>query len=83
MDGFMSEIISKWRFGYIEWDWHRKWWKPYVHKFKIENEMMNGELRWKTLEEQIKTRKAWLDYYGHDAFWSFNWLGFEITFLRD
>lgn len=75
--------LSKWRFESIDWERHPKWWKPYVFKYKVENETMNGELRWKTLEEQTQARKDWLDYYGHDAVWAFNWLGFEVMFLRD
>lgn len=74
---------TKWHFDSIHWEEHSKWWKPYVHSFKLEEERtLGGEIRFKTPEELEEASKANVSYYGHDAFWIFHWLGIEVTFSR-
>jgi hypothetical protein len=79
----MKRILnSKWHFNEITWHTHKRWWKPYIHDFYIENELADGELRFKTEEELKRASKANISYWGHDAMWIFNWLGFRIEFFR-
>lgn len=76
------KLNSKWHFDDICWEYHPKWWKPYIHSFKVENDTIKGKRRYNTDIEIKSASDAWLSYYGHDGFWIFHWLGFEISFSR-
>lgn len=76
------KLKSKWHFDELIWEYHPKWWKPYVHSFKVETELVKGELRWKTQEQLEIASKDNIYYWGYDGSWIFHWLGFEISFLR-